>query len=308
MRNLFLYGNGMDPMKRNENIHRNVTLKRMGLDFLQFIRSQRFVTCRMGPAFAVSRQFVEIDITYRCNLRCANCNRSCTQVPSDLEMPVERIAAFIRESTEAQIRWRRIRLLGGEPTLHRDFFDILRLLLDYRDRHNPGLRIVVCTNGCGGRVNRALARLPRGIEVKNTFKTDRQRLFRPFNMAPADSLRYRFADYAGGCRILEDCGIGLTPSGYYPCAVAGGIDRIFGFGLGRKTLPGYGDRMTDHLRTFCPLCGHFGFSWPTRRAKLSPAWKKAYAAARIEKAREKEGRKTEKNTAAELTFQEGRLI
>lgn len=278
-----------------DRIHRNVTLKRMGLDFFQFIRSQRFITRRMGPAFKVSREFVEIDITYRCNLRCANCNRSCTQVPSDIELPIERIAAFVRESLETGARWRRIRLLGGEPTLHREFFSILELLLAYRDRHNPCMRIVVCTNGCGRRVNRVLTRLPHGIEVKNTFKTDRQRLFRPFNRAPADSLWYRFADYSSGCRILEECGIGLTPSGYYPCAIAGGIDRIFGFGMGRKTLPAPGDPMFDHIATFCPLCGHFGFSWPTRQAKLSSTWKQAYAAARKKTNPKRASRKAGKN-------------
>lgn len=28
---------------------------------------------------------------------------------------------------------------------------------------------------------------------------------------------------------IGSCGMGVTPYGYYPCAVAGGIDRIFGF-------------------------------------------------------------------------------
>lgn len=262
-----------------DKIHRNVTLKRMGLDFLQFFRSQRILTRSLGPAFTVSRSFVEIDITYRCNLRCANCNRSCTQAPTDIEMPPAQVEALLRESLEARVSWRRIRLLGGEPTLHPDLFPILGLLLDYRRRHNPDLRIVVCTNGRGRRVNEVLRRLPGGVAVKNTFKTDRQRLFRPFNMAPVDSPWFRFADYTGGCRILADCGMGLTPSGYYPCAIAGGIDRVFGFGLGRKSLPAEDDRMLDLLRVFCPLCGHFGFSWPTRSTRVSETWRRAYAAA-----------------------------
>ncbi len=274
-----------------DKIHRNVTLTRMGLDVVQFVRCQQPVTRWMGRPFQVSRRYVEIDITYRCNLRCANCNRSCTQAPSNLEMPVERIASFIRESIAVGIPWRRIRLLGGEPTLHENFFPILDLLLAYRTRHNPQLRIVVCTNGCGRRVNQILARLPQGVEVKNTFKTDRQRLFRPFNVAPSDCLWYRFADFSAGCRILRDCGIGLTPSGYYPCAIAGGIDRVFGFGLGRKALPDKEDLMTDHLRTFCPLCGHFGFSWPTRKVRQSTEWQRAYRLAKASIASEKHGPK-----------------
>ncbi|GBC59709.1 molybdenum cofactor biosynthesis family protein [Desulfonema ishimotonii] len=257
-------------------IHRNITLWRLTSDFYQFVRSQRFLTRRMGQPFSRSRKFVEMDITWRCNLKCPNCNRSCTQVPSRREMSVGQVASFIRESIAMGAQWERIRVLGGEPTLHRGFFAILELLRHYRAAHNPGLRIVVCTNGHGDRVNRVLDRIPAGIAVKNTFKTAGPRLFRPFNVAPVDTHRYRFADYSGGCRIISECGIGVTPLGCYPCAIAGGIDRIFGFGLGRKKLPLPDDEMRDHLKIFCRLCGHFGFAWPTRKPEISKTWENAY--------------------------------
>ncbi len=259
-------------------IHRNITLRRLLLDGLQYVRSQRHVTHLFGPPFRRSRRDVEIDITYRCNLRCANCNRSCTQVPSTLDMPVDRIRSFLAESHDMGIEWRRIRLLGGEPTLHPKLPAVLEALAAHRRTHHAGMRIVLCTNGSGGRVRRALAKLPEGIEVKNTFKGPRQRLFRPFNMAPRDLKRYRWADFSSGCRILEDCGMGLTPMGIYPCAIAGGIDRIFGFGLGRHHLPDAGDDMADQLNVFCRLCGHFGFAWPTRGARRTGTWDIAYGA------------------------------
>ena len=86
----------------------------------------------------------------------------------------------------------------------------------------------------------------------------------------------RFSDYTCGCRIIEDCGLGLTPSGYYMCAVAGGIDRIFQYNLGRKEIPDESDTLSDQMSAFCSLCGHFGFQWPTRRTKLSKTWRLAY--------------------------------
>jgi len=268
---------------RPDKIHRNVTLERMVLDFWQFVRSQRMATRRLGPQFRRSRRLVEIDITYRCNLQCANCNRSCTQAPSKRDLSTTRVAAFIDQSIAAGARWKRIRLLGGEPTLHRDFFAILDQLMTYRRAYRPKMRIVVCTNGSGPRVRQVLSHLPNGIEVKNTFKNGSQRLFRPFNKAPADSSLFRFSDFSAGCRVLKDCGLGVTPLGYYPCAVAGGIDRIFGFGLGRKTLPSADDTLRDQLAVFCPLCGHFGFSWPTKKVKLSPVWANAYHRIRFSK-------------------------
>ncbi len=257
-------------------IHRNITLKRLVLDAIQFFRRQRLTVKYLGKPFSISRKFVVIDITYRCNLACSNCNRSCTKAPTNQEMTPNQIADFIDQSIAENRSWQRIRLLGGEPTFHPDFLHIVEMLRKYRRNHCPELRLVVCTNGAGNRVRRILKAAPRDVVIKNTFKSSRQRLFRPFNMAPVDSPFFRFSDFACGCRILNDCGIGVTPQGIYACAVSGGIDRVVGYGLGRKHLPLSTDDMTDQLRVFCPLCGHFGFRWPTRVAKRSPTWERIY--------------------------------
>jgi hypothetical protein len=259
--------------------HRNITLRRLLQDAFQFIRCQSWVSRRFGKPFQSSRDCVEIDVTYNCNLRCINCNRSCSQAPSEVEMPVATIESFIAQSVDHKIPWKRIRILGGEPTLHSRFFDIVDRLIDYRRIHNPSVRLVVCSNFHGGRVRRALEQLPVSIVIKSTLKTSRSNLFRPFNLAPVDSPFNRFFDYTCGCRIIEECGLGLTPSGYYMCAVAGGIDRIFGYCLGRAYLPDASDDFGDQMAAFCPLCGHFGFQWPTRKSRQSKTWLQAYAAA-----------------------------
>jgi len=256
--------------------HRNVTFKRLLLDFYQDLRCQKPLVRWLGRPFRVSRRRIEIDITYRCNLRCNNCNRSCTQAPSDLDISIRAIRNFVSDSLERGVRWERIRLLGGEPTLHPRFFEVLGILLDYRQEHNPGVRMVVCTNGSGRTVNAVLARLPRPVAIKNTLKGPRQRLFRPFNRAPVDRRRFALAELSAGCRILEDCGLGLTPLGYYPCAVAGGIDRVLGGNHSRPQLPAADDDMRDQLSLFCRYCGHFGFAWPIRKVRMSPAWEDIY--------------------------------
>lgn len=257
-------------------VRRNITFRRLLLDMAQMARCCIPATRLLGRPFARSRRYIELDITYRCNLRCPNCNRSCTQAPEDLEMTPDQIRAFVRESIAAGVQWERIHLMGGEPTLHRDFGVILDVLRHYRAHHNPDMRIVLCSNEQGPAVRRALARLPADIDIRTSPPTSRPRLFRPFNMAPRDQRRYRWADYGSGCRIMAECGMGLTPLGYYPCAIAGGIDRVFGYRLGRSHLPGVQDSMEDLLEVFCPLCGHFGFAWPTRKARISPSWQKAY--------------------------------
>ena len=248
----------------------------MLLDAYQFVRAQSFVSKRFGKQFLPSREFIEIDITYKCNLKCINCNRSCSQAPSAIELPVSKIQTFIEQSIERDITWERIRLLGGEPTLHSRFFDIIDLLIRYRKSHNPSVRLVVGTNYYGKQVHRVLEKLPDAIVVKSTLKSSRVNLFKPFNVAPVDTRLNRFSDYSCGCRIIEDCGLGLTPSGYYMCAVAGGIDRIFQYQMGRRCLPDETDDLSDQMASLCRLCGHFGFQWPTRRSKISEAWRLAY--------------------------------
>jgi hypothetical protein len=223
---------------------------------------------------------IEIDVTYACNLGCFNCNRSCEQAATGEHMSVRQIERFVAESVARGIRWERIRLLGGEPTLHPDIFAILDLLRAYRNEHSPATRLEIGTNGYGGKVRRVLALIPPDVTVIDTRKTGPvQPAFKTFNVAPQDLLAYRWADYRNGCWIIEKCGTGLGPSGYYPCAVAAGIDRIVGHDVGRHRLPDDEDGMEDQLARFCRLCGHFKQerNGPTSGPVQSRSWRDAYA-------------------------------
>jgi hypothetical protein len=239
--------------------HRNITVKRLLSDAYQFVRAQSFISKRFGREFLPSREFAEIDVTY-----------------SNTEIPVADIEAFINQSIKNNIAWKRIRILGGEPTLHSRIFDIIDLLIAYQRNFNPSVRLVLGTNFFGNQVHRVLEKMPDAITIKSTLKVSRVNLFKPFNVAPVDRHIYRFSDYTCGCRIIEECGLGLTPSGYYMCAVAGGIDRIYCYNLGRKKIPDESDTFSDQMSAFCRLCGHFGFQWPTRISKQSKTWRMAY--------------------------------
>ncbi|MBA3916353.1 MAG: radical SAM protein [Acidobacteriales bacterium] len=227
-----------------------------------------------------SRDLVEIDITYTCNLKCFNCNRSCEQDPSSDRMSAAQVQRFLDESRDKGVRWRRIRLLGGEPTTHPQFLEIVSLVARYRDRFAPGTRIEVATNGHGPHVKKMLAALPDDIQVLSTSKTSNvQTAFHTFNIAPLDLPEYADAEFANGCGVVQMCGFGVTPYGYYPCAVAGAIDRSFGLNLGRQTLPDSRDEMKEELRAFCSRCGLF--KRPQRETlqgpAMSPLWREAYA-------------------------------
>jgi len=251
----------------------------------RFIRIQKSISHYLGPQYTRSRDLIEIDITYECNLMCHNCNRSSTQAPEKLHISIEQIQNFVDESIKAGKKWKRIRILGGEPTLHPNFFDILEELLRYK-RYFKSCLIEVVTNGYGTKVNSIISKIPNEIWIENSEKTDKiQPDFGPFNLAPIDEIKYMFADYSNGCSIMSECGMGLTPLGYYPCAVAGGIDRILGENIGYKHLPSDTINMQEVANKLCRYCGRFkdghfvpkNLRKPLMRQKTSKSWKKLYA-------------------------------
>jgi hypothetical protein len=198
-----------------------------------------------------------------------------------MQLSVEQIQRFIRESIASRAHWSEIVLIGGEPTIHREFLTIIELVRAYRDQHSPSTRIEVFTNGYGTRTQRILAQLPADIHIENSAKTRRPYVeyHEAFSVAPIDTDRYARSDFRNGCEITQKCGIGLGPSGYYPCGVASGIDRVFGWGIGRQSLPAVDDDMTDLLDRFCAVCGHFNrdrSEAPTSQLN-STTWVDAYS-------------------------------
>ncbi|SRR3989339_124046 len=227
---------------------------------------------------------IEIDLTYACNLRCAGCNRSCSQAPADLHLPLHRIEEFLASSLATGHHWESIHLLGGEPTLHPDFLAIVSMIETWADRHSPMTELKVVSNGHGTKTQKLLQAIDskRWVHAKSHKDSPYQDFFEPFNQAPIDQPGWETEDYSRGCWITLYCGIGLTPLGYFPCAVAGGIERVFGFGLGHGSFSN--NSLDSMLQVYCRFCGHFLQEnyrpRPVRLGnftdKLSPSWQCAY--------------------------------
>lgn len=248
------------------------------------LRISKPVTRILGPQYKRSRNLIEIDITYLCNLHCLNCNRSTSQAPEEMHITLERIQSFVADSIARRHQWKRIRVLGGEPTLHPRFQEIIDCLLRYCE-WNTNCQIEVVTNGYGEKVQSVLKTLPPKIWIENSRKSGQvQEDFGPFNLAPCDDPSFSQVDYRNGCAIMEECGMGLTPMGYYPCAIAGGIDRIAGWGIGNDELPSQDNDMLELLERACALCGRFqaGHFIPknlrpkVREAMVSASWETLY--------------------------------
>jgi Radical SAM superfamily/4Fe-4S single cluster domain len=219
---------------------------------------------------------IELELITACNLKCFNCDRSSRQAVSAELMTLEQVARFVDESLELGWRWRKIALLGGEPTLHPRFFEILDELDRYR-ASEPGVVVQLISNGYGRKVERVLARLPDWVTLRNTHKTTpRQYHFDAYNVAPQDLPEYADADFSRGCTIPFMCGMALTRYGFYPCGAGASVDRVFGWGrgigsLGEVTPEG----LVGEFTLLCRYCGHFhgkkaGFE------VMSASWVEAY--------------------------------
>ena len=232
---------------------------------------------------------LEIDITYFCNLTCSGCSRSSAQAPSNQHMSLNQIQNFLDETDRKGHKWESIHLLGGEPTLHPQFVELVTMLDEWFQAHSPDTELKVITNGISKKTQQNLKQIPERWHYSNSFKFDRQNAtkhFEPFNMAPIDLEGWKEEDFTKGCYITQDSGIGLTPYGYHHCALAGGIQRIFGGSDGFDEIPSHPWDFLEMMEEYCSKCGHFMSDVPLERharsaMKIDPgqqsqSWQLAY--------------------------------
>lgn len=162
--------------------------------------------------------------------------------------------------------------------MHPQLFEILNALLAYKKSFSKRTQIILVTNGFGEHVQNVLVKVPGEVVVENTSKTSVFNAFEAFNDAPLDDAAYKEMDFSNGCSNCQVCGIGLNKYGYYPCATGGGgVDRVLGLNIGRKSLPRMGDPMTAELKKLCRCCGHFRCDGiHVTDEKISFFWQDAY--------------------------------
>ncbi|OGI01983.1 MAG: hypothetical protein A2Y25_08415 [Candidatus Melainabacteria bacterium GWF2_37_15] len=239
--------------------------------------------------FFIHENKLEIEITTDCNMKCNQCDRSCAQAPSEERMSLYQIKYFIYESIKANKKWPFIVLIGGEPTLHPDIFEITDFFIEYKLKFSPNTKITISTNGVSRETRNILKKLPYIIHHENSNKkTSKQTKFDTFNVAPIDVKKYQSPgiDFSRGCNISSLSGTALTRYGFYPCGAGASIDRVCGLNIGLKSLNDRTERkFRQQLNTLCKYCGHFKskeddvFSLDF----ISPFWQEIYTRYRKEK-------------------------
>lgn len=189
-------------------------------------------------------QFVEIELTTNCNLRCKGCDRFCDSFPSSENMPIEMIDRFINDTVRLRYKWKKIAIMGGEPFLHPQIDKVLEKIAPLSGWVH---RIQVVTNGLAKQCD-----IPESIKLVNTKKVTR-------NIKTFDNMLYAPIDHVTklkSCKITTKCGLGYGVNGYFCCGCAGAIDRVLGTNLGVKKLEDVTPKaMIRQLRLFCGVCG-----------------------------------------------------
>ena len=183
-------------------------------------------------------KYIQLEITYRCNLLCEKCNRHCNiDLPylKNADLTIEQFEKFINEVKSKDIYLGRIRILGGEPLLHPQIEGFISTL--FYELIVPGYleRIEVITNGNiyrKGKLNNYIKNIMCDPYIKRAFNVkmikfvisppDKKEGFFWVLAAPAD-LGFKWKQ----CNQPSICGTLLNTYGYWPQGVCGAIARLF---------------------------------------------------------------------------------
>ncbi len=227
--------------------------------------------------------WLELDITYRCGLACHNCNRMTGIAPGrpEEDMTVEHVGKLIADSIRLQYPWRAMFLVGGEPTTHPDLDAIISRIGEYRDTENPGMSLTVATHGFGEHTNRRLEELAGTFPFLHVLNSHKQGnvypdfvapCVAPIDIDPAWTATHRYE----GCSVSGHCGLSLNYKGFYPCAVPGAIDRIFGLNQAIEHLDDVSEAaMVEIFQVFCRLCEYYRPIRENSQTLVSPTWRTA---------------------------------
>lgn len=218
--------------------------------------------CPEQTKSSASMRRLQIDINLTCDLRCHNCDRHLDIAPGNKEqdLSIDQLKRMLDESVSLNYTWEAFLLLGGEPTLHPQFREIVDTIVRYRKDHNPKLKVRMASNGYSKKAKEELdwvAKTYPFIIIVNTSKTSPiQEDFVNVRLAPKD----RYLNYSNFERCMIPCysGLGFNYSGFYGCATGGATARVFGYDIGIKSLKELTySRLEQFYKTICPLCGHW---------------------------------------------------
>ncbi len=207
----------------------------------------------------------EIEINSQCDMTCFGCDRFIDVAPTS-PMTVDQIALFVEQSLALDWEWERIHILGGEPTIHPQFWEVVEELLKYKQKH-PATLLRVISNGSGHLAKYHQRLLASGIVV-NVEEKKRNQEFPPWfrNTRCLVIEEHPTITKVAPCSIfgIAGCGLGITKHGIFLCGAGASVARMLGLDIGVMDLAEASyEIMLDQAKLLCHLCGHWNPSTGT---------------------------------------------
>lgn len=200
---------------------------------------------------------LELQILLGCNWSCTACDalsqfHAVTFVKRGT-MTLAQIHYFVQEMHDSNAYFGRIRVMGGEPSLHPKLVEIVELLhAELVSKGHVG-QLELVTNGSHPEKIDPVRRL---LRVRVSGEADKQKHHTSTLVHTPASLGYQ----GKRCSSPEHCGWSLSCYGYAPCSSGAGIMRL------RDIVPQHGRlslpivRGTEanwpELQSLCDLCYH----------------------------------------------------
>lgn len=165
---------------------------------------------------------LEMQIILACNWHCIACDQGSQFSSFDFikkgTMTVDQMWHFIKEMKSANAYLGRIRILGGEPTVHPKFKEIVELLHAKLVPTHVG-QLEVVTNGSHPERIQSVRHL---IKPRVSGESQKQSAHVANLVNTPASLGYE----GRMCSAPWHCGISLNYWGYFPCSAGAGIARF----------------------------------------------------------------------------------
>jgi organic radical activating enzyme len=117
------------------------TYKSLANNKKSFINEKRFEDS--GQLYFSGIHSLELDITYACSFSCINCDRICNLIKDPDIVTIDQIIKLLYESEINNYKWEKLRIVGGEPTLHPNFEDIVKVLYDYKTKNEKSQQLKI---------------------------------------------------------------------------------------------------------------------------------------------------------------------
>jgi len=192
---------------------------------------------------------IEINANLTCNLHCKGCNRLCNLIDwGKIEEPmsVDQIQMLVDNLIEEKRHVNRIKLVGGEPTIHPQFMEVCEVLstgytAGVIDKINVNSNMVTAKQF-------DVVTLPPGVRWQKSPPSKKSH--RPFLWSPMDL----GLESKGPCKMVRVCGFSLDVKGWLPCSAAIAIARLFGHEDLYRPLDGPLPTTAWGMDRLCPDC------------------------------------------------------